>query len=95
MKIEEEKTPSFTYLLCITIALFAFSIYATVGFWDFCYHLIDHFINDTPVIIFDRGGAFGLGCSIGLFAFGFAGVVRVISGKKAPDFIERKCIFLC
>ncbi|UTV98084.1 hypothetical protein KDW99_12440 [Marinomonas rhizomae] len=62
------------------IVLFSLSAFGIVGFSIFCYHLMDHFINDTPTIIFDRGGAFGLGRAIAVGVFGgavfFVGVLE-------------------
>ncbi|WP_067220440.1 hypothetical protein [Marinomonas gallaica] len=89
MKIEEEKAPSFTYFLCATIALFAFSIFAIIGFWDFFYHVMDHLINDTPTIIFDRGGTFGLGCFIGLLSLAVGGGIVGVQGKTLTGKIQK------
>lgn len=89
MKIEEEKAPSFTYFLCATIALFALSIWVIIMFAMFCYHLMDHFINDTPVIIFDRGGAFGLGGAIAGGTFGGGALFIGVLGKPLTEKIQK------
>ena len=89
MKIEEEKSPSVTYFLCTTIALFALSMFAIVSFGISIYHLADHFINDTPTIIFDRGGAFGFGGFIALFPSSIGILLLGVLKKPLTRTIQR------
>ena len=93
MKIEEEKAPSFTYFLCATIALFSLSIFAIVGFLISCHHLVEHFLNGTPVIVFNRGGAFGLGGGIGLFPSAVGILLIGVLRKPLTKSIQRLVAF--
>lgn len=93
MKIEEEKLPGFTYFLFATIFLLALSIFAIIGFSIFCYHLADHFINNTSTITFDRGGTFGLGGGIGAVSLAMGGVIVGLLRKKLTEKIQKTLTF--
>lgn len=88
MKIEEDKSPSFTYFLCVTIALLTLSIWVIIMFVMFCYHLMDHFLNDTSVIMLNRGGAFGLGGFIGLISLAVGGGIVGVLGQPLTEKIK-------
>lgn len=90
MKVkEEEKSPSFIYCVCATLFLFALSIFAIIAFFIFCNHLVDHFINNAPTIIFDRGGAFGFGGAIGAGGVGVAIFLVGVLGRPLTQTIQK------
>lgn len=88
MKIEEEKSPSPTYFLCATIIIFFIIIWLIVSFMTSCYDLADHFINNTKVIILNRGATAGLGGAIALFPFIFVSLLVGVMKKPVTQIMQ-------